>query len=428
MSDAFTARANLEAEECVLGIALHNREAAERFVSELTADDFYRPSHGAVFAAIVELHRAGEKIDTLTVGDVLRRTGMLDDAGGAVGLVAMSSNAPSALNAASYSAIVRREASARRLDQSAWEARQRIAAGEDPSDVAEGLETSLLDLDRGGRLPGRYWASWDDYAGDEQIDISQPLIPGMCNAHTRTILLAAEKSGKSNLMRMIAFCAAAGIHPFTMQPIEPVKVLILDAENDDDELVPTSERLNRVLGGMRDARPTRPALYSAPFGMDLRSRGDISSLEEVLEECRPQLIVGGPIYKLMPRREREDLDSHASALFARLDRIRRRWGCALLIEHHAPTGKNGEVRDIRSKGGQQYEAWPEVTVALHTQKNQGAPDSLRVKFRHPPRGKFVWPKEFRRGLRPFEFPWIPILHTPEGESAPSLDEAPVQEF
>jgi replicative DNA helicase len=195
--------------------------------------------------------------------------------------------------------------------------------------------------------------------------------------------------------------------------MDPVRVLVLDAENDDDELVPTSNRLLAMLARTPESQPLRPSLLSAPYGLDLRSRRDRSELEEVLEDCRPQLIVGGPIYKLLPQDHQTSDPRHAEELQHILDDVRKRWGCALILEHHAPAGKPGGEREIRSVGGQRWAAWPEVTIALYNSKDPQTPDSAEVRFPHPTRGKFRWPKRFDRG-KDYEWPWMPVLRSTEG--------------
>ena len=65
---------NLEAEKSVLGaVLLDERHLYGLLVEEhLRPEHFYREQHGAVFAAMVELHNTDRKIDHLTVAEVLR--------------------------------------------------------------------------------------------------------------------------------------------------------------------------------------------------------------------------------------------------------------------------------------------------------------------------------------------------------------------
>lgn len=406
-------RYSQEAEECVLGSALLaqglNREVLDQLVADLAPEDFYGPNHGTIFAAVSHLHAEGMAVDITTVSDLLGRQGVLDQIGGGHKLLQLTVNTPSVRSASSYASIVRRESAARKLAHSLLEGSTRLRSGDAPLEVAEDVEAALRGLDRGGQLPQRFWRSWNDYAADEHEGAGVPLVDGMCNQHTRIILLATEKLGKSMLARQIAFCAAAGVHPFTFKSMPPVRVLVLDCENDDDELLPTSDRLQRCLAANPIAGAGRPALFSAPYGLNLRSRRDRSELEEVLEDVRPQLIVGGPLYKMLPQADSTSDPRHAEELQRLLDDIRRRWGCALMLEHHAPAGKTGQEREIRSVGGQRWAAWPDVTIALHQIKDPTQPPGAEVKFPHPTRGKFRWPRTFERSSHEWEWPWIPVL-------------------
>ena len=401
-------RTDLDAEECVLGLALTWPALLPEFVGELSAADFYGPSHAALFAAIVELYQDGRAVDTTSVADVLRRGGSLEVVGGRAKLVALIASSPSPSMARTHAGIVRREAMARRLDKAAMDTRAALADGADPVVVADEVEERIRRLDRGAHLPERYWRSVDDYLAADHSTVGVPLIEGLSYQHTRTLVIAAEKLGKSLIMRQIAFCAAAGVHPFTFKPIEPVRVLLWDAENDDDELVPTMRTLLKLIEAVTGPTTLRPAILSAPYGVDLRSRRDRAEIEEVLEDFRPQLIIGGPLYKLMEQPDNVTDPRHAERLQRVLDDIRKRWGCAVLLEHHAPSGRQGQAREIRSVGGQRWAAWPEVTVALHEKKQANGPSSVEVRFPHPPRGHFRWPKRFDRGIKPGDWPWYPV--------------------
>ena len=149
-----------------------------------------------------------------------------------------------------------------------------------------------------------------------------------------------------------AYAVSQGIHPFRLTSFAPVRVLIVDAENDDDELVPAGRRLREVLVRElarvgREWESSNLAMFSAPYGLNILSRRDRGELEAVLERTRPQVIIGGPIYKMIPENERGDRDLQAGHLQNYLDGLRRRYTCALVLEHHTPTAD-----DTRAKGGQ----------------------------------------------------------------------------
>jgi replicative DNA helicase len=106
---------NLEAEESVLGSMLISKDAIAEVVEVLVADDFYRPAHRTVFAAIVGLFGRGEAVDVVTVVEDLRRAGTLEDLGGPLFIHSLAESVPTAANAAYYARIVKETGTLRRL-------------------------------------------------------------------------------------------------------------------------------------------------------------------------------------------------------------------------------------------------------------------------------------------------------------------------
>lgn len=107
---------NLEAEESLLGAMLLSRDAIVSAVEiQLTAADFYKPSHGHVFDAVTSIYAQGEPADPVTVADELQRAGLLDQVGGSAALVSLQANTPAIGNAARYARIVEEHALLRKL-------------------------------------------------------------------------------------------------------------------------------------------------------------------------------------------------------------------------------------------------------------------------------------------------------------------------
>jgi replicative DNA helicase len=130
---------NLEAEESLLGAMLLSKDAIVA-ASELgvTACDFYKPVHGHIFDAITSLYSAGEPADPVTVGEELRRAGLLGDIGGPGLLVSLQVRTPATSSAARYARIVGEHALLRRLIAVAGEIAEmgyRV-----PDDVAEAVD------------------------------------------------------------------------------------------------------------------------------------------------------------------------------------------------------------------------------------------------------------------------------------------------
>lgn len=129
---------NIEAEESVLGAMLLSPHAISAAEEILKPADFYRSSHGAIYAAIIDMHGRGLSVDGITLVDELDRTGQLESALGADRVHELAAITPSASNAAHYARIVADMATLRSLVRVGAEVR---ALGYDrPGEVHELLE------------------------------------------------------------------------------------------------------------------------------------------------------------------------------------------------------------------------------------------------------------------------------------------------
>lgn len=401
-------RSNSEAEECVVGTCLRSRDMADRLVSELTASDFTVPALARAFAAITVLRDQGAAVDPVTVHDQLRLLypDKIEDGPSVNQLRNLEDSIPSISSGPRYAQIVRRESSARKEMGVLFEARNKLDEGGDPMEIADSILDQLQSLDRAGHLPERYWRDIDSYLDADHREVGVPLIPGpFLYRRTRCVVYAGAKAGKSMMLRQVAGLASQGVHPFRLTAIDPVPTLILDAENDDNELVPTLKRIRegakRQLDYLQahgetttEYEASRLSLFSLPYGMNILNRRDRGELEEVLERVRPQLIVGGPVYKLIPEDDRGDRDLQTSRLQSYLDTLRRRYDCAIMLEHHTRTD------GASAKGGQKWEAWPDLGIRLRNKPGGEA----EVVYPHPPRGHFDWPRSLVKGA-PGDLPW-----------------------
>ncbi|MHB8458007.1 MAG: replicative DNA helicase, partial [Acidimicrobiales bacterium] len=129
---------SFEAEESLLGAMLLSRDAIAVAVEQVTAEDFYKPSHAHVFDAVTSLYARGEPADAVTVAEEMRRSGTLDAAGGAATLVSLQANTPAISSSGRYARIVQEHAMLRRLIGVAYEIAE--IGYELPGDVTAALD------------------------------------------------------------------------------------------------------------------------------------------------------------------------------------------------------------------------------------------------------------------------------------------------
>lgn len=362
-------RSDNQAELAVLAACLESKTARQEARRHITGRDFDDPRHETIWDAMAQLDRHGKSVDNITLNTTLVKTPahpVLLDVITTVGL-------PD--NIAEYAAIVRSWSTKRRIEV---EARKTLQEALSPTTNASGFAASVVT---------RFTAIRDDGNAAEDItaltarellaeadDEPDWLIPDLLERRDRFMLTGEEGLGKSHLLRQFAIHAAAGLNPFDMgQRFDPLRTTIIDCENTWSQvrrkLRPAIEWAQR-----HGEDPSDRLMVDCTSRMDITRDKDLSRIHQLLDAQQPDLVVIGPLYRLVPRALQTDDDT--APVLAALDTIRDR-GCALLMEAHAghAIGKGG-VRDLRPRGSSSLLGWPEFGFGMRGIGTEGFADLI----------------------------------------------------
>jgi len=140
---------NLEAEQAVLGAMMLEPEAGSSVFEMLQPDDFYRDNHRLIFSAIQDLFEKGDPVDLVSVAEVLRRQGRLEQVGGIATISEIARSVPSAANVEYYARLVSEKALLRQLIRATSSILERgYEPGEEARVLLEEAEKLILDLSR----------------------------------------------------------------------------------------------------------------------------------------------------------------------------------------------------------------------------------------------------------------------------------------
>jgi hypothetical protein len=230
------------------------------------------------------------------------------------------------------------------------------------------------------------------------------IVEGILERGDRLVWTGFEGLGKSVTMRQIAIAAAAGIHPFTCDPMTPRKVLWIDCENSDRQGRRHFRKLERITvakgcrvpdGGMR--------LIHRPEGLDLMSDEGAAWLLERVTAHKPDLLYIGPLYRL------HDGDINEERVMRHivrtLDQARVKADCALMVEHHSPHGE-GLNRSVRPIGSSLLRRWPELGYGIAPATDGDPCTEVRVLPWRGNRDERHWPRFLCWGTKADDFPWI----------------------
>lgn len=378
----------------------------------LVVEDFWNPQAQQVAAACFHLIAQKRPCDPISVRSELLAQGVRGQAVDGAWLHSIVQEGCT-VGSLSFHASELRHLTARRdlilLAQQALQSAEN--PGTDPYDIAADLHVRSAALaDRADPVrPEPTVDAADFVAGPVEFDF---LIPGLLERGDRFLITGGEGSGKSVMTRQIAMCAAAGVHPFTGERFDPIRVLMVDLENGERHLRRALLTLwNHATSIGRPIERGRLTVESRPSGIDLTQVEDRVWLRRLCDTVHPELLVIGPLYRM----HAADMNAEEPArlLTRTIDEIRAAHGCSIVMETHSPHGNAVTgTRSLRPVGSSLFMRWPEFGYGIRPKANDDALVSL-IAWRGP-RDERDFPSLLARG-GPQEWPWAPAtnVYVPE---------------
>lgn len=140
---------NIEAEESLLSAFLLYPKAVNESVRLLTPSDFYRTSHQKIFNVIYELYEDGAAVDLVTVADMLKKRGELEQIGGATYLAKLVDVIPASISVKNHAEIIIEKAKLRRIIERATETVQKCFDLSESTETIEILQDQLEKIQLG---------------------------------------------------------------------------------------------------------------------------------------------------------------------------------------------------------------------------------------------------------------------------------------
>lgn len=189
------------------------------------------------------------------------------------------------------------------------------------------------------------------------------IVPNLIERGDRLVWTGFEGLGKSMAIRQMAVMIAAGLHPFKWTDIPPMRVLLIDCENSEQQ----SRRKFRPLavcsvkfghrvpdGALR--------LIHRPAGIDVLRADDAAWLLERVAAHKPDILFVGPFYRLHAGNINDEEAARKTVNV--LDQARVAADCAMVIEAHAGHGEQGANRSVRPVGSSLLLRWPEFGLGM----------------------------------------------------------------
>ena len=288
---------NLEAEESILSAILINNNALLDVIGVLRDEDFYKPGHRKIFSAVCELFNRNDPVDLVTLANILKQRGDIEEIGGAAYLASLVDSVPLAVNCRHYAQIVHEKACLRLLIEKSQDIVKRcLEDRERAEDIIDFAENEIFKIAENKINPSFYAIKDLVEKSMDAIDErgkNKALITGVATGFTKLdqltsglqnsdlIILAARPSmGKTSFALNIARNAAVETNvPSAVFSLEmskeqlAMRLLCTEARIDSSRLR-SGFLTDNDLGALTDAADM---LSRAPIYID--DTADISAME-----------------------------------------------------------------------------------------------------------------------------------------------------
>lgn len=145
---------NDEAEQCVLGAVLIDKNAIITVTEILIAQDFYNDINGIIYSAMLALYEEQKPIDFLTLSEQLKRNKQLKKID-TVYITELIEKVPTAANVYTYAKIVKESATKRNLIQAGVEvAELSYDEKSDVKDILDKAESAIFSISQSNMIRG----------------------------------------------------------------------------------------------------------------------------------------------------------------------------------------------------------------------------------------------------------------------------------
>lgn len=335
---------SVEAEQGVLGSMLISpRETIPKCVEKINADFFYVPAHRTVFSALVDLWNAGQAIDLITFTQVLRDRNLLASVGGPAFVTSLFTLVPTAANVGYYLDIVCEKCELRKVIIAGTECVRR--AYEEQADVNEIVAFGAREIGaiRCSRKNGNLVRTLDQFVVDGETNGGNLLGNRWLCRGGGLLFPAPTGIGKTTFALQASIKWSLGLDHFGIKPFGKLRVLMIQAENDDGDIAEIRDGIFRGLDLSDEERASACAAIQVVCESSAISENFVALVARLIAAHKPDLLVIDPLFAYLGDAVNEQ---KAVSIFLRngLNPILQEHGCGLILVHHTNKPATGKEK------------------------------------------------------------------------------------
>jgi hypothetical protein len=337
---------SFDAEKGVLGSILQSSgDVIPECAEKISEEYFYVPAHRTIYRVLVDLWDAGQAIDLITFTEVLRDRNLLESVGGPAFVTELFTFVPTAANVQYYLDIVRAKYISREIIRAATESVRHAYEEQDEGNdrlLAE-LESRLVSIRSLQGRNGSGARTLDQFVVDPKTNGGN-LLGNRWLCRNGGLLFAAPTGiGKTTFVLQASIKWSLGLDHFGIKPSGKLRVLIIQAENDDGDIAEIRDGIFRGLDLSKEHQASACAAIQVVCESSATGETFVALVARLVAEHKPDLLVIDPLFAYLGDAVNEQ---KAVSTFLRngLNPILREHGCGLILVHHTNKPKTGQEK------------------------------------------------------------------------------------
>jgi hypothetical protein len=329
-----------DAEKGVLCSLILNPAFVAPLLAQVSPNAFYAPAHQILFDLLLEWEHPERPVDFIWVKKCLEDSGQLKEFEGKEDalqtLNSLWTFVPTHLNAAGYIQTVAEKYALRRInqlcDKLAKECLEDLKA--DPGRILAEAESKLTEISRITIRKSLRGASILDFSRRE-INHADTLLGKryLCRGGG-LFIVAPSGRGKSTLAIQTATLWACGLPAFGIKPARPLRSLIIQAEDDDGDIIEMSQIVDHLELSLEERKMVAENTH-IEFVNDVIGGAFLALCDDLLTQCKADLLWINP-YTAYLGADIKDDGENTHFLRNGLNPILTKRRCAAVVIHHTP--------------------------------------------------------------------------------------------
>jgi DnaB-like helicase N terminal domain/AAA domain len=323
-------------EKGLLGSLIVNPAFVAPLLTRISPDAFLTPAHRSLFELFLEWECPEQPIDFIWAKRRLEEIGKLEEVGGKEGLNEFWSFVPTHLNAAGYIKTVAEKYALRRISQLCDKLGRECLEDRkaDPGLILAEAESKLTEISWITTRKSLRGASILDFS-QREINHADTLLGKryLCRGGS-LFIVAPSGRGKSTLSIQAATLWACGLPAFGIKPARPLRSLIIQAEDDDGDIIEMSRIVDHLELSL-EQRKLVSANTHIEFVNDAIGDAFLALCDDFLTRYKADLLWINPYTAYLGA---DIMDSGENTRFLRngLNPILTKHKCAAVVIHHTP--------------------------------------------------------------------------------------------